>query len=79
MLGIDISNFYLFSDLPEPEYMYLPRWLFPPEFIKAHNLEHLFHNNRILCKINKGMYGLPQAGRLAYIKLVQHLRSHGYV
>ena len=34
---------------------------------------------RILCKINKGMYGLPHAGRFAYIKLIQHLQKHGYI
>ena len=78
-MGIDVDNFYLSTHLDDPEYMWLPRWIFPPEFILAHNLEHLFVNDRILTRINKGMYGLPQSGRLAYIQLIKHLQKHGYV
>lgn len=33
----------------------------------------------ILAEIRTGMYGLPQAGRLAYIKLIKHLVIDGYV
>ena len=43
------------------------------------NIAHLFHNNRIMIEIRKGMYGLPQADRLAYIKLIDNLQKHGYV
>ena len=78
-MTIDIKDFYLSTDMPEFEYMWLPRWIFPPEFITNYNIEHLFYKDRIMVEIQKGMYGLPQAGRLAYIKLLDNLATHGYV
>ena len=32
----------------------------------------------VYCKIQKGMYGLKQAARLAYEQLIGNLRKHGY-
>eukprot|EP00979_Chaetoceros_neogracilis_P016968 scaffold10166_cov289-Chaetoceros_neogracile.AAC.1 len=78
-LGIDIKDFYLMTKMDNPEFMYLPRWIFPQEFIDEYGIEDKFHNDKILVRINKGMYGLPQAGRLAYIELIKHLSEHGYV
>ena len=77
-MNIDIKDFYLETPMDDPEYMWLPRWVFPQEFIDEHDLESKFQGDRILVRINKGMYGLPQAGRLAYVQLVKHLRLHGY-
>ena len=31
-----------------------------------------------MVEIKKGIYGLPQAGRLAQQRLVKHLAKHGY-
>ena len=37
------------------------------------------HNDGfVYCRIKRGMHGLKQAARLAYEKLVQNLRIHGY-
>ena len=36
------------------------------------------HNKSILFEVNKGMYGLPQAGLLAQERLVKHLALHDY-
>ncbi|GFH50519.1 hypothetical protein CTEN210_06995 [Chaetoceros tenuissimus] len=77
-MNIDIKDFYLETPMNDPEYMWLPRWVVPQEFIDEHDLEGKFQGDRILVRINKGMYGLPQAGRLAYVQLVKHLRLHGY-
>jgi hypothetical protein len=38
----------------------------------------LVHNGYVYVEINKGMYGLPQAGRIANDKLVPHLANNGY-
>jgi hypothetical protein len=38
----------------------------------------LFHNGFVYVEIRKGMYGLPQAGKLANDELVPHLAQHGY-
>ena len=60
------------------EYMWLPRWILPQDFIDDNQIEHLFINNKIFVGICKGMYGLPQAGQFAYIALIKHLQLHGY-
>ena len=44
-----------------------------------YNLEHLFEDDYIIVEIRKGMYGLPQAGRLAADKLKRILTPHGFV
>jgi hypothetical protein len=37
----------------------------PPDFVKSYNLNNLANNDgTIYVKIQKGMYGLPQAGIL---------------
>jgi hypothetical protein len=50
----------------------------PDVIIEAYALSSLIVNGRVLFEISKGMYGLPQAGRLAYDQLVEHLAPHGY-
>lgn len=77
-MNIKIKDFYLETPMEDPEYMWLPRWVFPQEFIDEHNLEDKFQGDRILVRINKGMYGLLQGGRLAYVQLVKHWKLHGY-
>ena len=58
--------------------MWLPRWIPLQDFIDKNQIGHLFINNKILVKIRKGMYGIPQAGQLAYIALIKYLQLHGY-
>jgi hypothetical protein len=51
----------------------------PPDFVKAYNLIDLATNDgTIYVKIQKGMYGLPQAGILAQNFLEKCLNQHGY-
>jgi hypothetical protein len=51
----------------------------PPNFVKAYNLNNLATNDgTIYVKIQKGMYGLPQAGILAWNLLKKCLNQHGY-
>ena len=78
-LGIDLKDFYLGTEMPHPEYMLVQKNMLPEEIIQEYNLSELFHKGNILARINKGMYGLPQAGRIAYDKLVTHLQKGGYV
>ena len=77
-MGIDISDFYLNSTMPEPEWMWAPVTLIPDEVMTAYDLHNKVKNGRVLVRIDRGMYGLPQAGRLAYDQLVQHLEPYGY-
>jgi hypothetical protein len=52
--------------MDRPEYMCMKISNLPPNFVKAYNLIDLATNDgTIYIKIQKGMYGLPQAGTLA--------------
>ena len=75
---MDISNFYLGSPLDKPEYMRMPMKLMPDEIIEKYNLKKLEHDGWVYVKIVKGMYGLPQAGKIANELLQKRLRMYGY-
>ena len=78
-MTLDIKDFYLNHDLERPEYMRVRRDQLPPEIIEKYNLQSYFGNsNSIIIEINKGLYGLPQAGKIAQDNLVKLLRLHGY-
>ena len=55
--------------------MYNPTWVFPNDIRKEYNIDALAENGKVLAEIVTGMYGLPQAGILAYQKLVKHLKE----
>ena len=65
MLTGDISNIYLNSTLPEPEYVKFKVELIPPNIIKHYNLELLIHDGYVYDQINKAIYGLKQSGKIA--------------
>ena len=75
---LDIKDFYLQSDLPEPEYLMVPFSLFPPDIVKFYQLQDKVCNNMVYGKVVKAMYGLPQSGRIAHDDLVAHLALGGY-
>jgi hypothetical protein len=50
----------------------------PQSIADQYHLLHLVHNGFTLVEISRGMYGLPQAGILAYKQLITHLATHGY-
>lgn len=77
-LTIDIKDYYLNTPLPRPEYLRIASKFLPSTVIHQHDLQQFFHNNAILFQVNKGMYGLPQAGLLAQQRLITHLASEGY-
>ena len=77
-MGIDIKDFYFNTDMPRYEYMKIPISVIPEEIIDLHNLKPLFHNGYVYVEIRKGMYGLPQASRIANDKLVPILANAGY-
>ena len=80
MLGLDLSNFYLitpFDDPSEYEYMWIPAWVIPADIMNECNLKTKIKNGKTLAEIGTGMYGLPQAGRMAYKKLIKHLAADG--
>jgi hypothetical protein len=64
-LVIDIKKFYLNTPLGRFEYMVINLSLLPQETIDKYNLIELAQDRKVYIEIQKGMYGLPQAGILA--------------
>jgi hypothetical protein len=73
---IDIKDFN--TSMDQHEYMRISVNIIPPCFMERYQLEHLVHNELVLVEIGKGMYGLPQAGKLANDVLVQHLSKFSH-
>jgi len=77
---IDLNDFFLIAALLEYEYIKIPISLFPPGFIVQYNLNEIVHSDGyVYAEVCGGMYGLPQAGRLAHDDLVQYMAGHGYI
>ena len=74
----DAKNFYLETPMERHEYMKFPIAILPDEFVEQYNLRDKVKNGYVYCAIVKGMYGLPQAGRLANDLLRERLAKHGY-
>ena len=76
---IDLKDFYLMTPMTRPEYMRMKLKDLPTEFVKLYRLtDKVDTNGYIHIKIQKGMYGLPQAGILAQELLEKRLNKHGY-
>ena len=75
---IDIKNMYLQTPMERKEYMRIPVKLIPHEFMETYNLHNRIYKEHIYCEIGKGIYGLPQAGRLANDLLTKRLAPNGY-
>ena len=74
----DIANFYLNNPMNIYEYMKLPLEIIPEEIIQQYNLINLAHKGSVYMEIQKDMYGLPQAGKIANDKIKLHLSKFGY-
>jgi hypothetical protein len=75
----DLKDFYLnTAKMPSKDfaYMKLPINIFPPAILEQY--KHLIYKDHIYVEVSKGMYGLPQAGKLANEQLVRHLAPYGY-
>jgi hypothetical protein len=78
-LGINLTNFYLNTPMPNPEYMHLRLNIIPQKIITHYNFHNLVTpDGWVYFEIRKGMYGLPQAGIFANQLLEKHLAAKGY-
>lgn len=75
----DITDYYLNTPLLRPEYMRMTRKQISPTIMVEYDLEQYFDGDTMHFEINKGMYGLPQAGLLAQNRLIAHLATAGYI
>ena len=74
----NLGKFYLVNLLDCYEHTRLSINISPQQIIDAYNLLGIFHNGYLYCEIQQGMYGIPQAGKLAYNQLFCQLNPHGY-
>ncbi len=75
----NLEDFYLNMPMEWPEYMGMKLSNLPQEFVNLYNLTKIAEDNEnVYIKVQKGMYGPPQAGILAHRLLEQRLNEHGY-
>jgi hypothetical protein len=74
----DVKKIYLNTMLDRPEYMHLALAIIPQKIIDKYNLLEKAKKGHVYIRIDKGMYGLPQAGRLANDLLIKRLAPYGY-
>jgi hypothetical protein len=77
-LVIDITKNYLNTPVGRFEYMVINLSSLPQETIEKYDLNELAHGGKVYIEIQKGMYGLPQAGILANELLQRNLAKDGY-
>ena len=78
-MTIDISNFFLNTPMERPDYMWLKISDIPNNIIKQYKLnEKVNPNGYVYVKIQKGMYGLPQAESISQQLLDKWLNAKGY-
>jgi hypothetical protein len=76
---IDIKHFYLDTPMVDPKYVRIKITGIPEEFILEYDLAGKEDQNGwIYFEIQRGCYGLPQAGILANNLLWGHLEKEGY-
>ena len=75
----DIKDYYLGTPMDRPEFIKVALRQIPTVIKDRYQLNTLAHNGTVILQVNKGMYGLVQAGRLAQEKLLPHLAKHGYL
>ena len=73
---MDVSNFYLNTPLDRPEFMRLPIKIIPKEIIDKYNLNDIVDKGWVYFRIEKVMYGLPMAGKLANNLLIKRMSKH---
>ncbi len=78
-MTMDTKDFYLNTPMARYKYMQLRIADMPDDVIEHYNLrDKATPNGYIYCEIQKGMYGLPQAGIIAQELLEERLQKHGY-
>ncbi len=74
----DQKDFYLGTPMNIYKYVRIPVATLPKSIILEYELTPLIHKGYVYAKVRRGMYGLPQAGRLANKQLTKFLAPHGY-
>jgi len=76
---MDIKDFYLNTTLTRPEFLKIHRKQISDFIMDKYNLHQFLRGDYVTVRVDKGMYGLKQAGLLSHERLVTHLASHNYI
>jgi hypothetical protein len=78
-MSMDLKDFFLSTpSLHRHEYARIPISSLPAIIVQQYQLDSIAHNGCIYIRIDGGMYGLPQAARLANELLVPRLAAAGF-
>ena len=67
------------TPMDRPKYLRMKLELFPQDIIEHYGLDgKADEKGYVFCKVNRGMYGSPQAGKLAQDQLSKRLNEVGY-
>ncbi len=75
---LDLKNVYLLAPLDRFKYMHIPIGMFPAWIVAQYDLLHKVVKGHIYLKMQRAVWGLPQAGILANKLLRKQLAPHGY-
>jgi hypothetical protein len=77
---MDIDDFYLGTPLPQEQQIFVPIPVkcIPPEVIAARQLQPYVDKGQVWMRVEKTIFGMPQAGYLSKLRLDTHLAAHGY-
>jgi len=76
-LGLDIKNFYLGTPMSYYQYLRVHRSLIPDEVMDEYNFT-IESDGYVYFEVRRGMYGLKEAGIIAFQQLVAKLAPYGY-
>ena len=76
--AINIKDFYLNNDLPTTEYICIPVNIIPDDIYQQYELHKYEVDGYVYAAVDKGIYGPPQAGRVANNVLIPQLAKEGY-
>ena len=78
-ITLNFKDFYLMTPMDRFEYFPMKLELFPQDIIKEYKLrDKVDADGNVFCKVQFGMYGLPQAGIIAQELLTKQLHKAGY-
>jgi hypothetical protein len=78
-MSLDIKDFYLNTPMERYEYMRMKINVIPEDIVDQYNLREKVSKDRfVYVEIWRGMYGLPQVGRIARELLEMRLNARGY-
>ena len=77
-LVVDVKNFCLNNVMAKHEFYNISISLIPQEVIDEYDLMDKQINGFLYVRVEKGMYGLFQAGIIPHTALREHLRPFGY-